>query len=116
MWMAPEALQGRKIPPALAPALDVYSYGIVMWEIWTCAEPWSEIAQDGIQFCSKLIELVSKGVRPQRPPGCESAPEGYHDLMDICWNTQADRRPSMSVVLSNIEYIIKPWTTTESAL
>eukprot|EP00037_Helgoeca_nana_P029999 m.366293 g.366293 ORF g.366293 m.366293 type:complete len:997 (-) comp28093_c0_seq7:285-3275(-) len=116
MWMAPEALQGRKIPPALAPALDVYSYGIVMWEIWTCAEPWSEIAQNGIQFCSKLIELVSKGVRPQRPPGCESAPEGYHDLMEICWKTQADRRPSMSVVLSNIEYIIKAWTTTESAL
>jgi hypothetical protein len=32
--MAPEALLGSRIKAGQAPALDIYSYAIVLWEIW----------------------------------------------------------------------------------
>jgi serine/threonine protein kinase len=34
LWMAPEVLRGSKVREGQAPAMDVYSYAIVLWEIW----------------------------------------------------------------------------------
>lgn len=34
LWMAPEALRGSKVREEHASALDVYSYAIVLFEIW----------------------------------------------------------------------------------
>jgi serine/threonine protein kinase len=33
LWMAPELLRGSRVHAAQAPALDVYSYAIVLWEV-----------------------------------------------------------------------------------
>lgn len=45
LWMAPEALRGAKIKEGMAKALDVYSYAIVLWEIWTRGRPWDEASK-----------------------------------------------------------------------
>lgn len=38
-WTAPEVLEGQ----AATPASDVFSFGVVMWEMLTWQIPWSEV-------------------------------------------------------------------------
>jgi hypothetical protein len=102
LWSAPEALLGRRIPEAETPALDVYSFAVVLFEIWTRSEPWREISTAGIEFWSELQVSVTSGVRPQPPPGCEPAPTGYCELMDACWRTESRERLSFAEIVPKI--------------
>ena len=58
-WMAPEMLAQEQY----GPAVDVYSYGIVLWEIAAQQLPWQEV-RDCDLFASALIELLRSGRRP----------------------------------------------------
>ena len=70
-----------------------------MWEIWTRARPWDEVQEQGVHFSSHLCELVSSGVRPLLPSGCEPAPAGYRELMERCWAGPPDSRPTFAQVV-----------------
>eukprot|EP00040_Diaphanoeca_grandis_P034701 m.216423 g.216423 ORF g.216423 m.216423 type:complete len:1123 (+) comp33207_c7_seq3:167-3535(+) len=105
LWMAPEVLRGEKISSRDGAAIDIYSFGVVMWEIWARARPWDEVEGDGIQFTAKLTELVGQGQRPQLPQNCEDAPRGYATMMEQCWSTSPDDRPSFAVTLEHLESI-----------
>ena len=59
-------------------ASDVWSYGIVLYEMWTIGEKpygysWSN---------NDVIEMLEKGYRLSPPPGC-SRP--VYELMISCW-------------------------------
>lgn len=119
LWMAPEVLSGSRIKEGHATALDVYSYGIVLWEVWAREQPWGEIVENGVNFVTALTELVTSGVRPRLPDtdqvssgsdrsGRKQAkvpPTGYAELMNECWASQAEKRPSFSVVVSRLSKI-----------
>lgn len=60
-WTAPEAIAYRKFTSAS----DVWSYGIVMWEVMSYGErPYWEMSNqdvswnDSIKFCSNVVLLV----------------------------------------------------------
>lgn len=55
------------LPPSYVPVLcaqDVYSFGIVMWELWTLREPF-----EGINYHALLhmMSTTAEGVRPPLP-------------------------------------------------
>lgn len=106
LWMAPEVLAGAKIRPHLASTLDVYSFGVVLWEIWARAVPWDEITESGAHFTDKLTELVTSGVRPKLPDhvpdGAIVAPRGYQELVEACWATKPEERPTFVAVLTQL--------------
>lgn len=102
LWMAPEALRGARLKDGQGQALDVYSYAIVLWEIWARARPWDEVKEEGVQFSARLTELVNAGVRPELPTGCDNAPEGYKSLMEQCWTGRPEQRPPFSSVLHSL--------------
>jgi serine/threonine protein kinase len=112
LWMAPETLRGARVNEAQAPALDVYSYAIVLWEIWTRARPWDEVKEEGPHFGAKLSELVNAGVRPRLPVGCESAPRGYQALMERCWSGRPDQRPPFTVIALELTHIVSTHAET----
>ena len=43
-WSAPEVLSQKSMPTVsdLTPQMDVYSFGILLWEIWHCQVPFDE--------------------------------------------------------------------------
>eukprot|EP00041_Stephanoeca_diplocostata_P035245 m.1234281 g.1234281 ORF g.1234281 m.1234281 type:complete len:1427 (-) comp24665_c0_seq11:370-4650(-) len=65
LWMAPELLRGDS---EYGPSIDVYSYGIMLWEIWARRDPWEDIvANDYLAFWTLLETAVTSGQRPPLP-------------------------------------------------
>jgi len=111
-WMAPEIL---KTPDAVDELVDVYSFGIVMWELWTGMEP-----HKGMAYPTLLHNRMTKtNFRPpvpgteewaDRPDVQEPAP-GWGALMQRCWAEDAAMRPSfqgMCVELRDMLEAVKP--------
>lgn len=116
--MAPEVLSGARIREGQGSALDVYSYAIVLWEIWGQTQPWNEIPDQGVGFTVALTEAVQGGSRPALPSSCGTAPRGYEELMERCWAGQPEARPPFSAVVTTLTTICQPRPpgASESAL
>jgi serine/threonine protein kinase len=85
-WMAPElVLSGSKC----SESTDVYSFGVIMWELLTCEVPFEGC--NSVQIEAQL----RNGFRPDLP---DPIPKGflpeYVALMQRCWHQDASQRPS----------------------
>ncbi|XP_022867591.1 uncharacterized protein LOC111387282 [Olea europaea var. sylvestris] len=87
-WMAPELLSGKS--SMVTEKIDVYSFGIVMWELLTGDEPYADM------HCASIIGgIVNNTLRPQIPTWCD--PE-WKSLMESCWACDPAERPSFSEI------------------
>jgi serine/threonine protein kinase len=101
--MAPEVLDGGPLAVEDLPPTDVWSFGCVLFEIWTRDLPWWNInARNVLQLEEGLKAAIAKGDRPVPPDGCEDAPEAYHIMMEACWAGVPESRPSFAQVLANL--------------
>eukprot|EP00268_Persea_americana_P051698 TRINITY_DN572_c0_g1_i10.p1 TRINITY_DN572_c0_g1~~TRINITY_DN572_c0_g1_i10.p1 ORF type:complete len:1152 (-),score=298.76 TRINITY_DN572_c0_g1_i10:854-4309(-) len=87
-WMAPELLSGKTT--MVTEKIDVFSFGIVMWELLTGEEPYGDM------HCASIIGgIVNNTLRPQVPTWCD--PE-WRSLMERCWSSEPSERPSFSEI------------------
>ncbi|CAL2225622.1 unnamed protein product [Prunus armeniaca] len=87
-WMAPELLNGSS--NRVSEKVDVYSFGIVMWEILTGEEPYANM------HCGAIIGgIVNNTLRPPIPKRCESE---WKNLMEQCWSPDPADRPSFTEI------------------
>ncbi|XP_065182389.1 uncharacterized protein LOC135813096 [Sycon ciliatum] len=85
-WMSPETLNGDYYTPAG----DVWSFGILMWEICTLGYlPYPEFDNNA----SKLLDFLKDGGRNTRPVGCR---DELNDIMTACWQWKPERRPTFT--------------------
>jgi serine/threonine-protein kinase CTR1 len=102
LWMAPELFSTST---KYGPEIDVYSFGVIMWELATLKEPWvDDIKEQGIQFCTVLIEAVVAGRRPSIPDNSEFSPT-YVALLRKCWAGEPLDRPKFSVIVGALNPI-----------
>jgi serine/threonine protein kinase len=94
LWMAPEVL-ARQV---YGPSADVYSFGIVMWEIAARRLPWLDELDDNPDVHS-LREVVLSGTRPAVDA---SWPSRFRMVMAHCWAAEAPSRPSFADVLPQL--------------
>ncbi|XP_062337408.1 ephrin type-A receptor 4-like [Osmerus eperlanus] len=94
-WTAPEAITYRKF----SPASDIWSYGIVMWEVVSYGERpyWDMNNQD-------VIKAIEEGYRLPPPMDC---PVCLHQLMLDCWQRERSERPSFSQILNMLDKLIR---------
>ncbi|XP_029705349.1 LOW QUALITY PROTEIN: ephrin type-A receptor 7 [Takifugu rubripes] len=94
-WTAPEAIQYRKFTSAS----DVWSYGIVMWEVMSYGERpyWDMSNQD-------VIKAIEEGYRLPAPMDC---PPGLHQLMLDCWQKDRAERPKFDQIVSILDKMIR---------
>ncbi len=90
-WCAPEALDNR----LYSSASDVFSFGVLMWEVFSDAAqtPWGEMPMFLVQ------QLLREGKRLEIP---QNTPRTISDLMEQCWNYQAEDRPSFNFIQKSL--------------
>jgi serine/threonine protein kinase len=95
-WMAPE-VTGYDY----GPSVDVFSFGVVMWELLTCRIPW---ASSSYTFAHLIIRAVVRGERPEvTDADLKDVPDGYVALMKQCWQSEPKERPTFKNVMSMLE-------------
>ena len=93
LWMAPEVITQNYGFKA-----DVYSFGMVMYELLTCKIPWD--GDQRTRWINQLMRIIRQGERPVIDDACLiHAPEGFVELMKQCWRTNPKERPRFDEVL-----------------
>ena len=93
LWMAPEVIAGELYGyPA-----DVFSFGIVMWEIAAQRLPWGDVSD---KF---LLEALLQRLRNEiRPPIDPLWPPGFVQFMCAAWATLPDSRPTFAAAVEQL--------------
>jgi len=92
LWMSPEVLKGRP----LSEKADVYSFGIVLWEMLTGKEPFDE-HDDYERFVQAVCD---KGERPEIP---DTIHFSLAALLRECWHDNQKVRPSFQELIPRLE-------------
>jgi serine/threonine protein kinase len=89
-WQAPEVMRGEEF----SQAADIYSLGLVLWEIITGKIPFAEYGRETDQ----LMYQVLRGARPhiQHDPQC---PTAYFNLITSCWDDNIASRPTSQLIV-----------------
>ncbi|XP_072013560.1 uncharacterized protein [Amphiura filiformis] len=90
-WLAPEVYMEGK----LSPKADVYSLGIVLWELCTCERPFKGMMSPHVMF-----KVSNDQYRPEIPAGC---PQQLKTLIEECWQQDRRKRPGIDEVVSRLE-------------
>ncbi|KAL8205596.1 hypothetical protein R6Q57_009147 [Mikania cordata] len=99
-WMAPELLNGgsnkvsEKAKSPFYNLVDVFSFGIVLWEIHTREEPYANMHYGAI-----IGGIVNNTLRPVIPSDCD--PE-WRRLMEECWALDPAVRPSFTEITNQL--------------
>ncbi|XP_010913370.1 uncharacterized protein [Elaeis guineensis] len=91
-YIAPECLHGNE--SLVSEKIDVFSFGIVMWELLTGEEPYADLHHGAI-----LGGIVSNTLRPAVPDSCDP---DWRSLMEQCWSAEASERPSFAEIASRL--------------
>ena len=92
-YIAPEVISGKETTFAS----DIYSVGMLMWEISSGQPPFINYEND-YDLALKIIN----GMRPKIMPG---TPLEYKELMEQCWNADPTKRPDIDALFDKIAEI-----------
>ncbi|XP_025092562.1 fibroblast growth factor receptor 2-like isoform X2 [Pomacea canaliculata] len=102
-WMAPEALFDGKYTSKN----DVWSYGVLLWEIFTLGEnPYPSVP------VTDLFDHLRSGHRMKKP--YYSTPEMY-DIMLSCWQEDPNNRPDFNSLVQELDKILMSSVKEEQA-
>ncbi|KAL5976978.1 hypothetical protein ACLOJK_021316 [Asimina triloba] len=94
-WMAPELLKSNR--NLVTEKVDVFSFGIVMWEILTGKSPYAGMSSGKIKD-----GVVMDYLRPEIPSRCDPA---WRSLMTRCWSSHPPMRPSFAEIARELQAI-----------
>ncbi|XP_030392342.1 ephrin type-A receptor 1 isoform X3 [Gopherus evgoodei] len=93
-WTAPEAIAHR----IFTSASDVWSYGIVMWEVLSFGDkPYGDMTNQ------EVMKSIEDGYRLPPPVDCPSI---LYELMKGCWSHDRMRRPRFQEIQGQLEHFI----------
>jgi serine/threonine protein kinase len=89
-WCAPEVLvSGNRTRYTVK--VDVYSFGLVLWELWEKKRPFEELTS---RF--DIMDAVRAGKRPDISANC---PPSFRSLIQRCWQAEPSRRPMFKYIV-----------------
>ncbi|XP_029008650.1 insulin-like growth factor 1a receptor [Betta splendens] len=95
-WMSPESLKDG----VFTTMSDVWSFGVVLWEIATLAEqPYQGMSNE------QVLRFVMEGGLLDKPDNC---PDMLFELMRMCWQFNPKMRPTFLEIISSIKEELDP--------
>eukprot|EP00359_Climacostomum_virens_P003130 CAMPEP_0204917296 /NCGR_PEP_ID=MMETSP1397-20131031/14906_1 /ASSEMBLY_ACC=CAM_ASM_000891 /TAXON_ID=49980 /ORGANISM="Climacostomum Climacostomum virens, Strain Stock W-24" /LENGTH=526 /DNA_ID=CAMNT_0052090089 /DNA_START=103 /DNA_END=1680 /DNA_ORIENTATION=+ len=96
-WSSPEQLNERSLTATrLSATDDVYSFGIVLWELMSGVPPFQGITKKQL-----MQKVIKENYRPAIPQGL---PEPLVELINLCWHAEPKDRPTFET----IERVLSP--------
>ncbi|KAJ3681352.1 hypothetical protein LUZ60_015841 [Juncus effusus] len=97
-WMAPEVLRNEPSDEKS----DVYSYGVILWELVTQKIPWENLNSiqviGAVGFMNQRLELPSD-VDPQ-----------WASIVYSCWDSEPQKRPSFQELVEKMRDLLRQHT------
>ncbi|XP_067003401.2 mitogen-activated protein kinase kinase kinase 13-A isoform X2 [Anabrus simplex] len=90
-WMAPEVIRNEPC----SEKVDIWSYGILLWELLTCETPYKDVDSSAIMF--------GVGNYTLHLPIPSTCPEGFRLLVKQCWSEKPRNRPSFKNILMHLD-------------
>ncbi|CAI2164625.1 16191_t:CDS:2 [Funneliformis geosporum] len=101
-YVAPEVIAGN----GTTFASDIYSFGMLMWEVSSGQPPFINYAHD-----FDLAMRIINGMRPKIVPG---TPLEYQELMKQCWDADPKKRPNADILIKKLIHLQNPYQNTIS--
>jgi serine/threonine protein kinase len=87
--MAPEMIKSENYTEKA----DVYSFGVCLWELYCRKVPYRELKMSSSAL---VVKVAKERLRPRVPDGM---PEQWRTLLEQCWGSRPERRPSFAKIL-----------------
>ncbi|KAF9966830.1 hypothetical protein BGZ70_001108 [Mortierella alpina] len=104
-YIAPERFRNPKFFDAKC---DIYSLGVLLWELTTGHPAFSKVPQD--------VHLAVAIMNGKRELPVEGTPTEYKALYERCWQTEAALRPSLPEILELLAKVRASMTTEQLAV
>jgi len=102
-WAPPEQLLHR----SLTSAVDVWSYGVICWELATAKVP-----LEGYSFAEIVAEIATAGKRLPVPP---EAPRELLHVIALCWRIKPEERIEISAAADMLQQMAEAFSYCERA-
>ena len=99
-WMAPEVVANLLgVQTKYDKRVDVYSYGILLWELFHCTTPYVETRLDQMGICKSVYR---SNIRPKFGRSCPPSVQG---LVGKCWDKHPSARPAFKEIIRTLDQI-----------
>mmetsp|Transcript_68556 Transcript_68556/g.142951 ORF Transcript_68556/g.142951 Transcript_68556/m.142951 type:complete len:708 (+) Transcript_68556:11-2134(+) len=98
-WMAPEVVLNLfDQRSSYDKRVDVYSYGVLLWEIFHCKVPYSHLGNVGQMMIGRRVK--ESDIRPVMGRACVKS---IADLIQHCWHRDPNARPTFEEVIARLD-------------
>ncbi|KAI7844962.1 hypothetical protein COHA_001609 [Chlorella ohadii] len=94
-FMPPELVLNQK----LSPAVDIYSFGVLLWEMMSGCRAWADMSS------LQILAAITTGRQLQVS---DSWPRRIQSLISRCLDSNPKERPSATAVLEELELMLAP--------
>jgi len=103
-WWPPECVGKDKRGAIFSTNSDVYSFGVLMWQCFSHHDPFDDVDSSD-DAGEEIAKRILNGERPDLDLLDDDTPKDLVNLMERCWETDPEDRPTLKEVIDELTRI-----------